>query len=1115
VDKTEPTSIRSELVEALKRDLMGPFDGKASSTEVLELPPSRWYWTGFLAPENSREPPAIEADDELGVSPDEDDEAEGAREPEAKQKKAFAASLGLSVLLPPHTEPDSIQVHVRFATYVREDWASDTGAQKPKAVWKRVAHGPLHVTLALDSAQLREGAMLPNTPKVWLEGELREVSAPGLADGTRVLSLFLVNRRSDAERGREDENILFQVELELEYERGFVPRPNHLGELASERDDRVADLQYRAHHEWAVGHGVAVEVQPSAAEGGRVQRVRTTFFPTSEVRKVVTHDVKGVTLDMDALAQLDDGPALEHALSPMLGEYGDWVAQQRVREVGGPERKQARNELADQSSDALARMRRGIERLRDDAEVRTAFRLANEAMADAARRRNPNEYATHTPQWRLFQLAFLCLCLEDIADEQSPHRDRAELIFFPTGGGKTEAYLGVIAFTLVLRRMRGQRRPDKGLGVAVLLRYTLRLLTLDQLGRAATLICALELLRRRDEALLGAERFAIGLWVGRTATANTLAEVRKAILEYGSSASENATSPFPLALCPACRSPLQRGAVHLEPSAQKAERVVVGCGNLGCAFTSRQGGLPVLFVDEQIYRELPAFVVATVDKFAMLPWRGETGMLFGRVNAREGSRFYGPLDASPKAATRLPEGLFPPELIVQDELHLISGPLGTMVGLYENAIDFLSTRRGAASVRPKVIGSTATIRRAPEQIRALFGRSTCIFPPQGVDASETFFAKVERDAPGRLYMGVAASGRSLKGTLLRTYVALLSAAQKHYDSKADPEQPGDVYMTLAGYFNSLRELGGMRRLVEDEVRTRCLSVEDKRPLNFAGPHPFLKRRDVQMEPVELTSRESTNNVKRAKDRLEQRHRDPKHVDVLLASNMISVGVDIERLGLMVVAGQPKTTSEYIQASSRVGRKRPGLVVTCFNLARPRDRSHYERFDAYHQSFYRFVEAASLTPFSGPALDRGLAGTLVAMARLGCEPLTPPAAAMELAEFRAHADIAAQYLANRAGDQPGEGSENARIERVRARCANLLDSWQSIMRHAREDAAAKRSYSRFDRDKSAGKPLLFTAIDPDQPLIEDSDEAKFQAPTSMRDVEESVRLWVRKSFGGSS
>lgn len=1119
MSKPHAASLRAQLVEALSSDLIGPFDGKPDSSELLELPPSRWYWAGFLASEQAREPPEVEANDEMGAGNDRDDDEAGAQEPEVKQKKTFAASMGLSVLLPPRKAADAIEVRARFASYACEERPREGGG-RPQRVWRRVPQGPYCVSVPLDPAALREGVMLPDAPKVHIEGELRETHAPGLQPGTRVLSLFLVNRRGGAERGKEDEDFLFQIELELSYAPGFEPRPNRLGEHAQDDDDRVADLQYRNHHEWAVGHGVAVEALPPAAGSSQVTRVRTTFVPCSEVRGVVTSD-HGLTTDMQALSKLSDGDAVLGTLSPLPEAYARWIEQQAATSVDGERRTQTRDELARQATLALGRIRKGIERLSRDPQARLAFQLTNEAMAEAARRKNPLAgAAAKPPAWRLFQLAFLLLNIEDIADARSPHRQTVELIFFPTGGGKTEAYLGVIAFTLLLRRLRGQERPDKGLGVAVLLRYTLRLLTLDQLGRAAALMCALELLRKRDPERLGRQRFAVGLWVGRSATANTLSEVHKAILEYRSSTSENASSPFPLAACPHCREPLKRDALQLWPSAQKPERVVVGCSNFRCEFSPRNDpdGLPVLFVDEQIYRELPAFLVATVDKFAMLPWRGETGMLFGRAKAQLGASFYGPMDATPpKDATRLPQGLLPPELIVQDELHLISGPLGTMVGLYETAIEFLSSRdaeaNGGARLQPKVIASTATIRRAKEQVRALFGRPMRLFPPLGVDASQTFFSRVQDEAPGRLYVGVAAHGRSLKGTLLRTYVSLLTGGQRLYDQHAGSDAHADAYMTLVGYFNSLRELGGMRRLVEDDVQKRAAMIGDRRPLEFAGPHPFLSKRALTMEPVELTSRESTGHIKRAKDRLQLPYSDPKHVDVLLASNMISVGVDIDRLGLMVVAGQPKTTSEYIQASSRVGRQHPGLVVTCFNLARPRDRSHYERFAAYHDSFYRFVEATSLTPFAGPALDRGLAGALLAMTRLGDNTLTPPRGAMEIAKQRAHADRAAAYLSARAEDDRDGEREGGRKRWVRERCASLLDSWERVVQTARDEAAAQRSYSRFDRDKAGGKPLLFLITDSEQP-DPDSDEGKFQAPTSMRDVEETVHLWVRKSFGGS-
>jgi hypothetical protein len=1102
------TTLRERLIAALEADLVGPFDGNPASTEQLPLPPSRWYWAGFLAPDQRREPSEADADSELASGSDLTEEEGGTGvEPQPKQKKTFAASLGISVLLPARARADRISVVASFATYAQRERPREDG-KGMRVAWCRLPHGPIAVELALEPESLRKGRQLPDWPGVFIQGELR--AAP---DGMRVLSVFLVNRRAGADVGKADEDFLFQVRLELTYAEGFEARPNRLGEDASEADDRVADLQYRSHREWAVGHGVAVEAMAVDPKTERVHRVRTTFVPVSEVLGVKTND-RGVTTNMLELASLTDGKELKATLSPLLSTYADWIVQQKAIAVDGDRRKETQRHLMEQAEQARGRIARGIQRLANDSEARQAFNWANDVMAQAALRRTPDDYTQgKTPAWRMFQLAFLLLNLEDIVDERSPDRDHVELIFFPTGGGKTEAYLGVIAFVLLLRRLRGQNRPDKGLGVAVLLRYTLRLLTLDQLGRAATLMCQLELLRQRVPDRLGAERFAVGLWVGRSATANTLAEVHKAILDYRGSTSENATSPFPLAACPHCREAFGRDALQLWPNAHNPERVVVGCSNFRCEFSARKNsdGLPVLFVDEQIYRELPAFLVATVDKFAMLPWRGETGLLFGRAQARRGPSFFGPMDGGlPKGAEELPDGLLPPELIVQDELHLISGPLGTMVGLYESAIEFLCTRTlpGGAGLKPKVIASTATLRRAQTQIKTLFGRDMRLFPPQGVDAFDSFFASVDDTKPGRLYAGVAAHGRSMKGTLIRVYATLLTAAHRNYDKKGPADQTADAYMTLVGYFNSLRELGGMRRLVEDDVHSRALSIEDRKPLAFAGAHPFQSKRELQREPVELTSRESTNNIKRAKDRLQIAYAQAKHVDVLLASNMISVGVDIDRLGLMVVAGQPKTTSEYIQASSRVGRKTPGLVVTCYNLARPRDRSHFERFASYHEAFYRFVEAVSLTPFSGPALDRGLAGTLLAMTRLGAPVMTPSNAVMSIEQERGHAEAAAEVLAARGGDQ-GEKTHDELLRRAK----KLLDSWQRVVNAARDEDAALRSYSRFDRDGAPGKPLLFLATDPDKPNP-DTHEGKFQAPTSMRDVEQTVQLWLRESLGGN-
>jgi hypothetical protein len=1118
-------AVRDHLIAALQADLIGPFAGPTDAPEVLQLPPSRWYLTGFLAPEAGRIVDDPTADDELPAGDDDEGDEGSDAEPLPKQRKIFPASIGLSVLIPPGAD-GPLTTTLTWAEYTEDKVDTDPQLDGPdrKAktvkVWVRRPCGPALTLVPLDPESLAAGVPVTGAPGIWLIGQIQAADGQGLPSGARALSLFVVNRRAVPEIARAEEHFLFQVALTVEHPAGFLPRPNRTGERSDDFDDRVADLHYRAHTELVVGHGVAAEPDPQAPQvQGWPTRVRTTWLPQAEVRRVKTHLEPGVETRMDHLAEITDAQGAEHKLGRLVSAYGAWLAAQAQIPLDSEDRRATQSALLRRGEAARARIAGGIALLGSDPELRRAFSLANQAMAMASRQRfGPDS----TPTWHLFQLAFLLQNLAGIADPDDPSREDVELIFFPTGGGKTEAYLGVIAFTLALRRIRGQNRPDAGLGVAVLLRYTLRLLTLDQLGRAAALICALELLRQRSPHELGAERLAIGLWVGRSATANTLADVATKVTDYRNS---RGPSPFPLTKCPWCAREITPDSLTLWPKVTKPEEVRVGCINPDCAFSGRHNrdGLPILFVDEQVYRELPAFVIATVDKFAMMPWRGETALLFGRASASEGRRFHGPLGARPpRGATPLPHGLRPPELIVQDELHLISGPLGTMVGLYEAAIEQLCARPGpdGRPIRPKILASTATVRRASKQIQALFGRAaTNLFPPPGVDAFESWFATVDPHGSGRRYVGVAAPGRAMKAILLRTYVALLGAAAHAYDPKGPPTQAADAYMTLAGYFNSLRELGGMRRLVEDDVRTRAATAEARRPRDHhkKQAHPWVLSRDLR-EPVELTSRVATAGIAAAKSRLESPHASKERVDVLLASNMISVGVDIDRLGLMVVAGQPKTTSEYIQASSRVGRQRqwPGLVVTCFNVHKPRDRSHFERFVAYHDSFYRYVEAQSLTPFSTPALDRGLAGVLTALIRLGEPALTPPEAVMDIARHRAFADAMAAVLAARAGAQPGlVFDRDAEVQRLQGLAQSLLDAWTQVVTSASQEGAARRCYSPYDRPRPQGKPLLHTAADRSEDATAMTpDEARFCAQTSMRDVEASVHLWVeRLQLGG--
>ncbi len=583
-------------------------------------------------------------------------------------------------------------------------------------------------------------------------------------------------------------------------------------------------------------------------------------------------------------------------------------------------------------------------------------------------------------------------------------------------------------------------------------------------------------------------------------------------------------SPIPLETCPWCGERFKAGSFQLLPDPAEPDELRVMCASRGCDFYSRKQprGLPILAVDEPLYRRLPAFVIATVDKFANLPWVGETGALFGRVDRHDAHGFYGPCDRRP--GKRLERPLPPPDLVIQDELHLISGPLGTMVGLYETVIDALAARRAeaapgtaeAAEMLPKVVASTATVRQASRQIRALFGREHVdVFPPPGPDRRDSFFA---RTAPAsernpRVYVGVAAQGRNLKVVLLRTYLALLAAGQKAWldaggAGKKSASNPADPYMTLLGYFNSLRELGGSRRIVEDEVHARLADYGDRRR-RINGPEVRLfANRPKLKEPEELTSRVRTDQVAETKRRLTLSYSDKEHLDVALATNMISVGLDITRLGLMVVLGQPKAAAEYIQATSRVGRdpERPGLVVTLLNVHRPRDRSHYERFGVWHESFYRAVEATSVTPFSARAVDRGIAGVTVALARHRFPYMTPAAGATEIQGHVGELEWVAEVISRRAEghDRNLDAHESETLRRnVKHRVLDLLDSWERV--------ASKTGELQYQREIGRLPPLLYDPLDPERDS-KSPEARKFVAQRSLRDVEPSVALWIQSPDG---
>jgi hypothetical protein len=1119
--------IRSTLVDALQIDLVGPKPDDAEyQGEVLKQAPSKWYLTGFLAPFGAK--PDDRSDDEGDVNSEELGDgaaSEDSQSPEAApaRKALFPSSMGMSFLISQQTKELQATIHwgdyrpIELEDESLEAAESDDKKKRKIEGWQRIAQSA-SLLVPIESSKDSFEIDIPGGSGLTLVVNCRPITDARFEPGTLSVSIFLVNYR-EMRSSEKEMSFAFQTCLIVRCLEGFVPRSDLRGLDSRDPDEAIASLQYRHEYEFAVGHNVSVIAQ--ASDQHHCTEVCTTWIPVAEVPRVEAAPLPDVQLGMEALANAESAEVIRQMLSPMVLDYRKWINAQSNTPIHPPQANKVAQALLTDASRACDRIESGIHALADP-QVLEAFRVANRAVAIARRRQLSQELnqppeSFKPPAWRPFQLAFILLNLVSIAKPDSFDRGIVDLLFFPTGGGKTEAYLGLAAFTLVLRRLK---YPDiQSAGMSVLMRYTLRLLTLDQLERAARLICALELERQKEPTKLGQWPFEIGLWVGQGATPNKLGKrgdkdeysARERTLAFKRD-SKSKPSPIPLERCPWCGENFSSNSFQLQPTEDAPKNLKVVCVNRDCDFRSRNP-LPILAVDEPIYRRLPCFMIATVDKFAALPWVGQTGALFGRVtHYQEGEGFYSAADPTVAGKT-LGTYLPPPDLVIQDELHLISGPLGTMVGLYETAIDTLCSHTSADSgkpIRPKIIASTATVRRAKHQIQALFGRSHVdIFPPPSPNRHDSFFAKTDFSVPGRLYLGVAAQGRSLKVVLLRTYLALMASAYKQYEGqggKRNKENPADPYMTMMGYFSSLRELGGSRRIVEDEVSSRLAKYGDRlRYGELVGP--FLSRK-IDDEPEELTSRVSTNKVANTKRRLALPFHEKERVDVALATNMISVGLDIVRLGLMVVLGQPKTAAEYIQASSRVGRdpSRPGLVVTLLNVHRPRDRSHYERFQSWHNSFYRAVEATSVTPFSPRALDRGLAGVVVALTRLGIPGMTPALGASNINNQPDAIDGVVEAIACRAESHTPDldaAATSKLRQQVRAQVLDLMDTWKQI--------ANRDKRLQYQKEADLAPPLLLDALNPDADK-EPRERQKFKAYRSLRDVEATVNLWIRDPYG---
>lgn len=1075
--------IRELLQLAVVDDLLGPAGGPHE--RIVDMSVRDRYLVGKLAPREDAQG-GIEglegplAEDELEeptepIVPGQHEPgaefgtATGRVEPEsdasdeidaASNQSLVPSSFGMTFCV--DGDAERIEVEARWGSYERvpneEHDLTRPNGQKAK-VWQRIPCGG-KLVLPLTEGVIPHQAPDASRTAVRIQGSVRAKNA----NGDRLVTLFLINAQEEPDTNR-DTAWLFQPELIVRAEaeasnRAIFRRRPVLDADGIDTERESLEMIYRNRVEFAVGHGVAVHAE-TAHDVTLATEVCTTVLPQYEVqvtetpgldpadRPAMKEMVASGLLDMQRLATLDVAQ-LVNALNMLTKDYAAWIAEQRARigeEVIGYDAQAA--QALDRCQEIQSRLQQGIDTLKNDEKALAAFRFANKAMAiqrvrsqyalEMRRGRDVSVDQFDLPKnrsWRPFQLAFLLLSIPSLADPAHPDRVQpmeahADLLWFPTGGGKTEAYLGVAAFTMAIRRLQGKLGGyDGSRGLAVIMRYTLRLLTLQQFQRATALICAMEVLRREalngGDSTLGHEPFTIGLWVGNKVTPGTTEDSHRAIEDIRNPGKYHAgaATPVQLTSCPWCGSDIAPGRdVEID---KNHGRTLVYCGDKKgrCEFSrgksskSPHPGIPVLTVDEEIYHRPPTMMIATVDKFAMMAWRGQVRTLFGRVSQecdRHGLLWHEAdcCTGNHQAGKGLPAvkvknvaPIRPPDLIIQDEFHLISGPLGTMVGLYESAVDELcGWTLDDKTVKPKIVASTATVRKAKEQVNNVFMRRVSVFPPHGLDVEDNYFS-VQRpieDRPGRRYLGVCSPGSSRPAMLIRVYTALLTAAQALFDRFGEPADP---YMTTVGYFNSLRELGGMRRLAEDDVQTRSYRVQMS-----MVERPALAQRSVN-NIRELTSRVSSQDIPKYLDDLEVKFKaaldaatgkyvtkwnegDTRAIDVVLATNMLSVGVDVNRLGLMAVNGQPKGTAEYIQATSRVGRSFPGLVCTVLTWARPRDLSHYETFEHYHATFYKHVEAQSVTPFSPRAMDRGLTGALLSLMRLENDAFSPNVGAGEL------------------------------------------------------------------------------------------------------------------------
>lgn len=999
--------------------------------ETVSNRPDRTYLVGTLFPrpadsiDSSGKPPSDELHEGGGLS------IEASTIGLERSNEWMPSSMGLSFI----HDGSSLVCEITFGRY------HEVKTARGKR-WQRVECSPVFV-------EVPPGAQGPISVEPGLEIWTKWRN---IAKG-KLVTISLVNSNVIAENSKmKPEQSYYQVSCRVEPIGGKIQPYRTLESLNPSDEELELELRYRKNHAFAIGHGTAVSW---TATGSTASAVETDALPVHQVAAIAARESESDVLLLSRLAEVHQDPDVLDELQVFVDDYSDWIDNQRTL-LGAVSARHAEAAKRISCRQALARDRMldAIDLLRADGEIRRVMSVAMVAMREqmlqsrfietypGARRRSEDFDSCNEPRFRMFQLAFVLVSLPSTLDSGHTDRELVDLVWFPTGGGKTEAYLALAAIEIIHRRLMGGAR---GGGTVVLTRYTLRLLTAQQFQRSATLICALERMRTGTELLPGTPRFTIGLWVGNETTPGTEEDaIEKARALPGRSDPKN---PFQLDTCPWCNTKIvpRGGSEDIEDFGFTilGKSIVLNCPDDKCEFSNQ---LPVEVIDSRIFDSPPTIMLATVDKFARLPFLEPAGILLGT----------GAFD--------------PPSLVIQDELHLLSGQLGTTVGMFDSALFGIMELHGG---KPKIVASTATIRAAGEQVSQLMSRDTSIFPPPGMEEDDSYFATPSAGRMGRTYIGLMPQAFTQATSMVRASAAFLNAPLSTGFGDSDI----DAYWTLVAYHNSLRELGRTAVLLRDDVPGLLA--------NKKNPGERVRELEVSRS-VELTGHANASDLPAALDSLTRKFPDSEAVDTVICTNMLSVGIDISRLAGMIMNGLPKTTSEYIQATSRVGRSRiPGIVLTYFRPGRSRDRSVYENFHGYHQSLYRHVEPTSVTPWSSASRRRTLPAVVAALVRHGAQlQRNGEAAHFEFDDW--YVEEITRFLVDRV-----EFADSREAENVGRQLKILFREWSQRT----EDEVELQYYSSSEKFPSLLKGF-------------GDDRVGWSTANSMRSVDDEVRIKAR-------